>query len=176
MSEDSLLYKTFPLKGAKIVYEKHITIDSISKEDLLLRAKEWMTNNVKDTNQVEDKEAGRLNSKGSVVVMFKEPDKKVAAEWNCNYMLQLTCQDNEVTAILTDLEQATPSGYGSLNIVKVEALKNKTDSLPPSVFFGKNNKERYWNAELVALKEIDHQIKTQLASLETALRQGKKEQ
>ncbi len=175
-SQDSLLYKTFPVKNGRIMYEKFISVDSVSKDELFKRGKDWALRIYKaqnDTNQIEDKDKGVLAYKGFVTVLFNEPNRRIAAEWNCWQTIKISCRDNKATIVITDLEQRAPSGYGTITSVKIEGMKSKTDSLPRSVFFGKKNKERYWKTELVSLREIDTKIRALIASLEKSLKTNK---
>lgn len=175
-AQDPLLYGIFPVNNGKIMYEKNVSIDSVSKDELFKRGRDWALRTYKaqkDTNQIEDKEQGLLTYKGFVTVLFTEPARRVAAEWNCWHTIKILCSDNKTKIIITDLEQRAPSGYGTITSVKIEGIKSKTDSLPKSVFFGKNNKARYWKTELVSLREIDSKIKALIASLEKSLKSDK---
>lgn len=172
-AQDSLLYGIFPVNNGKIMYEKNVPVDSVSKDELFKRGRDWahkMYKAQKDTNQIEDKEQGLLTYNGFVTVLFNEPARRVAAEWNCWHTIKIICSDNKAKIIITDLEQRAPSGYGTITSVKIEKIKSKTDSLPKSVFFGRNNKVRYWKTELVSLREIDNKLKTLIASLEKSLK------
>ena len=175
-AQDSLLYGVFPVKEGRITYQKIIPVDSVSNSELIRRGREWAVNIYKaknDTSQIEDKDQGLLTYKGSVTVLFHEPGRRIAAEWNCGQTITLTCRDNKAAIIISDFEQRAPSGYGTITSARMEKMKAKTDSLPNSVFFGKNNKKKYWEAELTACKDLDNKIKTLIASLELSLKAHK---
>ena len=175
-AQHALLYGIFPVSNGRIIYEKTISVDSVSKDELFKRGKDWAATVYKaqkDTSQVENQEQGILVYKGFVTASFTKPKTSVAADWYCWQTINIVCSNNKAKITITDLEQRSPSGYASINIVKIEDVKNKTDSLPKSAFFGKNNKERYWKTELVTLKEIDNKIKALIASLEKALKLNK---
>ncbi len=172
-AQDSLLYGIFPVNEGRIMYEKTISVDSVHKDELFKRSRAWALNIYKaqkDTSQIEDKDRGLLSYKGFVTVLFNEPGKHIAAEWNCWQNIRISCEDSKAKIIITDLEQRAPSGYGTITSVKIEKIKSKTDSLPKAVFFGKMNKERYWKTELVTLRYIDTKIKALIASFERSLK------
>lgn len=172
-AQDSLLYGIFPMYDGRIVYQKIISVDSESKDELFRKGRDWAAKFYKvetDTSQIENKVEGLLVYKGFVTVLFDEPGRRIAAEWRCMQIVKILCEDNKATISITDLEQKAPSGYGTLTAVKIEGLKSKTDSLPKSVFFGKNSREKYWKSSIVTLKEIDTKMKALIASLEKSLK------
>ncbi|MEO5996853.1 MAG: DUF4468 domain-containing protein [Chitinophagaceae bacterium] len=172
-AQDTLMYGIFPVSNGRIIYEKTIAVDSVPKDELFKRSKEWAANVYKaqkDTGQIENQDQGILVYNGFVTASFTEPKTRVAADWYCWQTINIVCAENKAKLTITDLEQRSPSGYGSINIVKIEEMKNRTDSIPKSAFFGKNNKARYWKTELVTLKEVDHKIKALIESLEESLK------
>lgn len=175
-AQDTLMYGIFPVNNGRIIYEKNISADSVSKDELFKRSRAWAATIYKaqkDTSQMENQDQGVLVYKGFVTASFTEPKTRVAADWYCWQTIKIVCNDNKVEVTITDLEQRSPSGYASINSVKIEKLKNKTDSLPKSAFFGRNSKERYWKMELTTLREIDNKIKTLISSLEKELKANK---
>jgi len=175
-AQHTLLYGIFPVKKGRIIYEKVVPVDSANKDELFKRSQLWASNaykTQKDTNQTEDKILGSLIYKRYLTVLFPEPVSKVAVEWNCLHTIKIFCKDNAATITITDLEQRAPSGYGTITSVRMEALKRKTDSLPKSVFFGKNSRANYWKSELLTLREIDNKIKTLITSFEKSLKDDK---
>src|SRR5262245_61458977 len=66
----------FPLRDGAIHYERIITVDSASKDDLYLKAKSWAVNAFKSQKaalQAEDKELGFISFKSLLVLPFQYP-------------------------------------------------------------------------------------------------------
>lgn len=60
---------SIPKKDGKIFYEKVVSVDSVNKAQLYLNAKQWLSSvykNSKNVIEIDDKDAGKLVSKGSI--------------------------------------------------------------------------------------------------------------
>ena len=167
-AQDSLLYGIFPLKSGAILYDRNFSATAVNKSQLLPKLKEWASREFK-TNM----DTIRVNEVGSVflfntyiISLFNEPATNVALQWQCWQTIKITFTESTANIIITNLELKAPSGYGTVTVTKVEDMKNQLDSLPNSSFFGKNNRERYWQTQLVTFKNIDKKIHDVILSFE----------
>ncbi|WPV65959.1 DUF4468 domain-containing protein [Chitinophaga sp. LS1] len=107
-AQDSLLYNIFPIHNGKIRYEKIIHVDSVSKNDIYTRIKEWALENYnsqKATKQEDDKDAGFLVYTGYFEKPFEGKMKRTSIiddrqVWNT---IKFYVKEGRVKIIIDDI-------------------------------------------------------------------------
>lgn len=67
--------KVFPMTEGKVIYSNVITVDSVSKDNLYIIARQWLVDNFKSSKaviQVDDKEAGVIIGNYTFIVSKQE--------------------------------------------------------------------------------------------------------
>jgi hypothetical protein len=154
-------------KDGYIVYERVITVDSTSKEDLYKRAKIWSLTAFKSQKaalQSDDKELGLLSFKSTVQAPYTAatPAGKETVNWLFWNLLTIYLKDSKVKLVMNQF--STDGGlYGTQNLESyagylTSTVKNKKvrDNSLQSVY----RTYHYLNAEVTSM----------LNGLETALR------
>lgn len=99
-----------PLKEGRVVYEKVVDAPGKTKTDLYSNAKSWCVTYFKYTKepiQTEDKDAGRIISKGNLVVPFKGALGNTIP-YDDKLMLQLDCKDGKYRYRFYDMSLTSP--------------------------------------------------------------------
>lgn len=178
--QDTLLYDAFPLIGGKVNYTRVFEVDSVKKNQLFTKIKDWAVNSYKSqkaTLQAEDKEAGYIAYKGylSTTLIYaggilKGKPYKV----DVHHTLKFYIKDGKVKIVFTDLETvshdlgsefvADPDGPEHIRIENWESKINQYSAK-------KQVKIRKYN------KEVAKSINSQLANfLESLIKEIQKKQ
>ncbi len=109
-AQDSLLYKSFPVVDGKVNYTNIFNVDSLSKDKIFAKVKDWAVNSYKSqkaTLEAEDKEAGYIAYKGylSIILEYQAglfKGKPFSVE--VYHTLKFYIKDEKVKMVFTDLE------------------------------------------------------------------------
>lgn len=83
----------FAQKDTAISFSGVVKVDSISKDDLYIRARDWFNGNFKDSKavlQIQDKEAGEISGKGVFTTYYKHSNLGVQNGYDQNFGFKVT--------------------------------------------------------------------------------------
>lgn len=96
----------------KIMFTEVVTVDSATKNELYLRAREWFAktyNNSKDVIQMDDKEAGKIVGKGAFKVYAHNMGLRDYGL--VTYTISITAKDGRFKYELTDIYHTANGGF-----------------------------------------------------------------
>lgn len=139
-------------------YSEVVIVDSTSKDELYLRAKEWFANSFKSANdvlQMDDKEAGKLIGKGNTDIHVKSVGLTVPVM--LKFTVKVTAKDNRYRYEITNLIYRNYANEYNLNPTDV----------PAEDFQFKNGKATKMQQQYI--DQTDATVKALIASLKTAM-------
>lgn len=106
-----LLFPGFSLaqKDSSIRYSDVVKVDSVSKNDLFLRARDWFNNTFRDSKevlQIQDKESGEISGRGifSTYVRHSTLGVQNGYEMKYHFMVTVWVKDNRYKYEITDID------------------------------------------------------------------------
>lgn len=115
-------YNTMPMENSKVVYTEIVSADSVNKDILFAKIKDWAVNNYasqKATLQADDRETGYLAYKGFMVVL----DGSKKANVMLYHTLKFYIKDGKFKIVFDDLYTCDPmieALFGSAEKVPIE--------------------------------------------------------
>lgn len=134
----------FPIKDSSIYYERIISIDSVSKDELFKRVTSWAVssfNSQKAALQSEDKELGILMYRTNFDVYFSSPKilgVKSGSDWNYECIIKVLLKDGKAKIIIDRVE----FGGSTEGVASILKFKEQSDSYLRKM--GKGYKEKYY--------------------------------
>ena len=148
--------QTFPFDSSthKVDYQEVVHVDSLSKDELFTRSREWFALICRDSKsviQMDDRQSGKMIGKGNSKGYYKM--LLVEIPFRVNFTLSITCKDNRYRYEMTDFvitNDENPTDKYSVE----EILSKKKDK--DVGYFG------IWKAYLKGIEETYKNITTQL--------------
>lgn len=167
----------FPLKDSSIYYEKIVSIDSSTKENIYKGVKSWGVNafrSQKDVLQADDKELGLIAYKYWFDETFNAPPvlgTKVSSEWKYWATMKIFIRDAKVKIIVQDVDikeigGATPS---------IRTLRADIEPYYKKGMFGKSYRDKYFEEAKINFQKADKSIVAMIDELILYLKSGKSE-
>jgi hypothetical protein len=174
-SQDSLLFETFPLVDGKVNYTRIIEADSINKEALFLKIKDWATQNYRSqkiTLDAEDKDGGFLAYKGYLpakLIYSGGIMKGKPYDVDVYHTLRFYIKNGKAKIVFTDLETKSHD----LASAFISDKNGKEIERVPIELWGKefrnpskSKQEKLFKIYTQDAKKLDEQFKVFLTSIE----------
>lgn len=120
-AQDTAIARIFPVKDGRVYYEKVVTVDSSTKDQLYTKAKTWALqhyNSQKDAAQTDDRELGMLVYRGWFSDSYQSPKVMgISAPVELKYWhtLKLFIKENKARLVLDDVEVSS-TGVDKIDI------------------------------------------------------------
>jgi len=132
LSISSFAQKIFPEESGSIIYSGVVTVDSVKKDELYVRAKKWFVdtyNSAKNVLQMEDKEAGIIVGKG----LFDIPYSLFIGSSivSVSHTIKIYTKDGKYKYEVTDIsgKHLNESGWHDIDINNQPPIGNKTNKI-----------------------------------------------
>lgn len=169
-----LLFILFPFyvnaQDTVISYSEIVTVDSASKNDLFIKARQWVNETFKsskDVLQINDKETGELSGKGimPVIVHMKYLGDRTYT-FEANFAINIWVKDGRYKYEFKNFNVYFPDSHD-------ESLGILTSSEECPTKFGFNSQKKTNEIWQSAKKGTDYQAKIIIASLKVAMQKKK---
>ncbi|QBQ41120.1 DUF4468 domain-containing protein [Sphingobacterium psychroaquaticum] len=115
---------TLPLVGEKVVFERIITRDGFSKDELYAATKKYFVDNFKNSNYViksEDKESGQIIGKGFMDMSFFKDGSILGKNYPYHFTIQTDVKEGRARIKIYDAYyELTHAQYGVLKSSTIE--------------------------------------------------------
>lgn len=177
-------YEHLPLIDSSVNYTIIIKADSLTKNQLFSKIKDWAVDSYKSqkaTLQADDKEAGYLAYKGILITnhlytggIYRDKPYAVYA----SHLLKFYIKDEKVKVVFTDLELESrdPANVMMSGISKSPIPVHKIETMGTNCNqLGKRKKERCIEWNISFAKELNDQFQAFLSDIEKNIKSGKSE-
>ena len=182
IAQDSLLYGIFPVIEGKVNYTQVVELDSLTKDQIFIKIKDWAVQSYKSqkvTLQAEDKDQGYIAYQGYLpIIMTYQAGLLTGSKYKVDlyHTLKFFIKDNKLKFVFTDLttlshdvgsnmmakETGKPTGQIAIEIWEKDLQIKNIKKLEKISIANKKN-----------ASEIDIQVKALLDNLLVFLRKKK---
>jgi hypothetical protein len=168
----------FPLKEGSILYEKVISIDSFSKDDIYKSVKSWGVSafkSQKDVLQADDKETGLVAYKFIFTILFESPPvlgKRYASDWTYWATMRVYIKEGKAKITVSDVDIKDPPGTGTPSIL---TFRKDMDPVFKKAMYGKGGREKYYAEAKGNFIKANERINELILDLESAMKKGSRE-
>lgn len=173
--QDTVIVSHFPIKEGKVVYEKVLQMDSLTRDQIYLKIKEVSTQifaNQKYAIQVDEKEGGIIAYQANFLTTFDWPSVLGVEAKDSRYVysnVSFYVKDGRCKLVIDQIKANGGEAYGKydIEIFESEFMEKKIKGFGVTKSYKKKaaDKNRIWylrvNSDFVALmKTIEDKLKT----------------
>lgn len=175
----------FPVKDSAIYYERIVTLDSTTKENIYKGVKSWGVNafkSQKDVLQADDKEIGLIAYKYwfSEIYNAEFEGIKSSAEWKYNATMKIFIKDDKIKIVIQDigLREGGPiltfkADYE--RVIKEMETSNKTYAKYSKKIYTPELKQKHFSEAKRNFEKANTSILSTIQSLVSYLKSGNSE-
>lgn len=184
-SQDSIYHKTFPVIDSIVTYQRVIKADSIAKDQIYVKAKEWAVSffvDQKHVLQTDDKESGMLTYKFISKTSFQAPPQglfgiKATYFIDLDLLMKIYFKDYKLKISISDIvfDIYSPNNIDKFKIE--EAVMKDSLNMYMRGLIGFNTKHNLTfskNYTPLIFNSIDIEMKRIIGSLEDYIHKNKK--